>query len=61
VIQLGAILVFGALASKLMNGTTTTTTTTTPTAPPRPACGIGEKAVYSSSENKWFCVPKAFG
>jgi len=63
--NLGAVLVFGALAAKLMDDATTTTTTTTTnggtTAPPRPTCPFGKKAVYSPTDNSWSCVPKQLG
>ena len=60
--MIGEILVLATQASKVMDDATTTTDIHgRPLAPPRPACGIGEKAIYKSDQNKWFCVPKAFG
>ena len=67
--NLGAALVMAYLLTEtlgdigLFNGKTTTTTTyTTPTtSPPRPTCGIGEKAIYKADLNKWICVLKGFG
>lgn len=63
--NLGAVLVLGALAAKFMdangNGTTTTVRDVVDiggTAPPRPNCGFGKTAIYIPTENRWECIIK---